>query len=37
MIALKARNKKQGLFADVSLESSIEDYERAKLVCDSDG
>ncbi len=29
LIALKARNKKQGLFADVSLEISIEDYERA--------
>jgi DNA anti-recombination protein RmuC len=29
VIALKARNKKQGLFADVSLQMSIEDYERA--------
>jgi hypothetical protein len=32
VIALKARNKKQGLFADVSLEMSIEDYERAQRL-----
>src|SRR5215212_6844550 len=30
LILLKARNKKQGLFADASLEMSIEDYERAQ-------
>jgi hypothetical protein len=29
VIALKARNKKQGLFADASLQMSIEDYQRA--------
>ena len=29
LIALKARSKKQGLFASASLEISIEDYQRA--------
>jgi hypothetical protein len=32
VIALKARNKKQGLFADPSLEISIEDYQRAQRL-----
>jgi hypothetical protein len=32
LIALKARNKKQGLFADPSLEISIEYYERAQRL-----
>ncbi len=31
-IALKARNKQQGLFADASLELSIEDYDRAQRL-----
>jgi hypothetical protein len=30
LIMLKAKNKKQGLFADPSLEISIEEYERAQ-------
>jgi hypothetical protein len=32
LIALKARNKQQGLFADASLEMSIEDYDRAQRL-----
>jgi hypothetical protein len=32
VIALKARNKRQGLFADASLEMSIEDYQRAQRL-----
>jgi hypothetical protein len=32
VIALKARNKQQGLFADPSLEISIEEYERAQRL-----
>jgi len=32
VIALKARSKQQGLFADVSLEISIEDYEQAQRL-----
>lgn len=32
MIMLKARNKKQGLFADPSLEISNEDYDRAQRL-----
>jgi hypothetical protein len=32
VIALKARHKKQGLFADASLELSIEDYDRAQRL-----
>jgi hypothetical protein len=32
LIALRARNKKQGLFADASLTLSIEDYERAQRL-----
>ena len=32
LIMLKARNKKQGLLADASLEISIEDYDRAQRL-----
>jgi hypothetical protein len=32
LIALKARNKKRGLFADPSLEISIEEYEGAQRL-----
>jgi hypothetical protein len=32
LIVLKARNKQQGLFADPSLEISIEDYGRAQAL-----